>query len=149
MVCSAVGSFERFGEHDIAFICDFCDGHIIWEDLERVPTTRANWEGQPITETGTEWQAVGTSRAGEEKQVVFAPLAVANHVVPMRGDWQARLVCWLCEDEARRAVDVDDEEGEVEVEDEFEDLRGLLEHLEWSHGGVRVVEERGSSCILM
>ncbi|KAL2760842.1 hypothetical protein ACRALDRAFT_2039387 [Sodiomyces alcalophilus JCM 7366] len=39
-LCNSIGKFQRFGDRDISFICDFCDGHIIWEDLETMPSIR-------------------------------------------------------------------------------------------------------------
>lgn len=40
MACAEVGRFERLGDRDIGFVCDFCDGYIVWEDLQSVPTAR-------------------------------------------------------------------------------------------------------------
>ncbi|KAM3506301.1 hypothetical protein MY11210_007603 [Beauveria gryllotalpidicola] len=47
--CVAVGGFERFGDLDIAFVCDFCDGHLLWDDVQRVPTTRTGVDALPET----------------------------------------------------------------------------------------------------
>jgi hypothetical protein len=32
-VCNAIGHFKRLGETDLAFICDFCDGFLVWPNL--------------------------------------------------------------------------------------------------------------------
>ncbi|KAL3957283.1 hypothetical protein ACCO45_007861 [Purpureocillium lilacinum] len=101
-MCTRVGGFERFGEDDIAFICDFCDGHLVWEDLESVPTSRAGApgvSGPPAAPTSSQsWQATGiTMSGGHAKPVVYPPLVVANHVAPTPGDWLARVLCPYCE----------------------------------------------------
>ena len=40
-MCKQTGKFERFGDVDIAFVCDFCDGYLVWEDLREMPSVRA------------------------------------------------------------------------------------------------------------
>ena len=44
-----MGRFERFGDRDIAFVCDFCDGYLVWEDLREMPSLRA---GAPLPPAG-------------------------------------------------------------------------------------------------
>lgn len=39
--CNRTGKFERFGDEDIAFVCDFCDGYLVWDDLREMPSIRA------------------------------------------------------------------------------------------------------------
>lgn len=164
MICKAVGGFERLGELDVAFICNFCDGHLVWEDVERIPTTRTAWDGAGTPPTdrliggstqSTEWQATGIAQSNQrEKQVVFAPMAVANHAPPIRGDWQARLLCPLCEEEGGQPLDVDDEDM-WRPETEYEDLAALQEHLEWQHPpaypltAAKVPLPSTNSCVMM
>ncbi|KAM4066640.1 hypothetical protein HRG_000719 [Hirsutella rhossiliensis] len=138
--CAAIGGFERFGEQDIAFICDFCDGHIVWEDLEDVPMPRPAHPGATNSPSATAtaaypcWQAPGTTASGAlEKQVVSAPVAIANHMAPLHGDWQARLLCPFCEEEAQLPQDEDDDEDVYRPANECDDLAALQEHLEWQH----------------
>ncbi|KND93713.1 hypothetical protein TOPH_01475 [Tolypocladium ophioglossoides CBS 100239] len=140
-MCTKIGGFERFGDEDIAFICDFCDGHLVWEDLESVPTSRTSPEAtnspasllSPTT-TNPQWQATGTTLSGlREKPVVFAPLAVANHIAPLHGDWQAGLLCPFCEGEAQQPQDEDDDGEPYHPDNEFDDVAALQEHLEWQH----------------
>lgn len=141
--CNAIGGFERFADGDIAFICDFCDGHLMWVDVERVPTSRSWWQSAesastPIREALTpgvgQWQATTLAQSDQqEKQVIYPPVAVANHIAPMRGDWEARLMCPLCEEAARSPQDVDDEEDMYRPENQFDDMAALQEHLEWEH----------------
>lgn len=141
LACNRVGLFERFGDQDIAFICDFCDGHLIWEDLDGVPSVRSAQMNadSPISPVspGTNnpyWQATGGARSvPQEKQVVFAPIAVANHMAPQHGDWQARLVCPYCEEVGEQPQEEDDDEDAWHPEAEFEDVAALQEHLEWQH----------------
>ncbi|KAG6002302.1 hypothetical protein E4U21_003253 [Claviceps maximensis] len=133
--CTQVGSFNRF-EEDVAFICDFCDGHLIWTDLENVPTRRT----PPYQPTGRPndalWQATGlTSSGAQEKSVIFAPVVVANHIVPPHGDWQAKLTCPFCEEDSQQPQDKDDEEAPYRPDDVFEDVAELQTHLEWQHAG--------------
>ncbi|OAA72436.1 hypothetical protein ISF_01509 [Cordyceps fumosorosea ARSEF 2679] len=155
--CRAVGGFERFGDADIAFVCDFCDGHLLWDDVERVPTTRtglgddddtlpdAAGGGALLPTAATplqdalgaalsEWRATAVSVSGgrERKQVVYPPMAVASHMAPLRGDWQARFLCPLCED-AAEPQDIDDEDEMWRPDNRFDDLAALQEHLEWEH----------------
>lgn len=143
-MCGRVGSFQRFGDSDIAFVCDFCDGHLVWEDLERMPPARtthddpATWPttapALPGGRQRPQWQATGFSQsAHESKQVVFAPVAIANHGAPQPGDWQARLLCPYCEEEAAQPLDEDDEEGIWHPDRSFDDVAALQEHFEWQH----------------
>ncbi|KAK3402963.1 hypothetical protein B0T20DRAFT_343201 [Sordaria brevicollis] len=199
--CNAVGRFERIGEHDVAFVCDFCDGFIVWPDLQRMPSTRAPLEQQPAagahgrnksstttttstpttqstnsprklilptivtqerqqssyppppvttskeTDTSTtenaypNWQAQGLSaKTGQVKTVVFAPIAIANHIAPLPGDWLARIWCPYC-DEYTYVDQGEDSEDEVKwAQDErgFEDLASFQEHLEWYHTALQL-----------
>ncbi|PHH61724.1 hypothetical protein CDD81_8016 [Ophiocordyceps australis] len=126
--CARIGGFERFGDRDIAFICDFCDGHLIWEDLEAVPMPPA-----PSSQS-VPWQTTGLSLSeAQENKVICAPLVVANHVAPPPGDWQAGLLCPLCETEARQPQDEDDDDHVYHAEYEFEDVAALQTHFEWQH----------------
>ncbi|KAM7204172.1 hypothetical protein V8F33_001807 [Rhypophila sp. PSN 637] len=136
--CNAVGKFERFGEHDIAFVCDFCDGFIVWPDLASMPAARA-----PLPPPGTgpggypNWQAQALSHENhtEEKTVVFAPLAIANHIAPEPGEWQARISCPYCDEYTYFDQGEDSAEDVKYVQDEkgFEDLKSFQAHLEWYH----------------
>lgn len=163
-MCTRVGGFERFGEDDVAFICDFCDGHLVWEDLESVPTSRAGAPragGSPTAPTSSQsWQATGiTMSGGHAKPVVYPPLVVANHVAPTPGDWLARVLCPYCEEEAQRPQHEDDDEDAFKPEYEFDDVAALQEHLEWQHpvaGGLSAAALAGapsipstSSCSIM
>ena len=144
--CNAAGKFERFGDSDVAFVCDFCDGYLVWPDLEAMPSLRAADEAlagspDPVppapTGAGIEhWQATGfalSTRA--EKSVVFAPVAVGNHLAPEPGEWRARVVCPFCDDEFVLSQGDDEMEatrygGEERV---YEDLAAFQGHLEWQH----------------
>ncbi|KAI9149440.1 hypothetical protein HJFPF1_11493 [Paramyrothecium foliicola] len=166
LACKAVGSFERFGEHDIAFVCDFCDGHIVWEDLDSVPSARSADLAQadvrspispvsPINQSPY-WQATGLSRTNnDEKQIIFAPVAIANHMVPLPGDWSARVICPYCEETGRQAQDADDDEDGYRPDVEFEDIVALQEHLEWQHAstslanGQQATAASQSNCLIM
>ncbi|CAI4210477.1 unnamed protein product [Parascedosporium putredinis] len=53
VTCNSVGKFERFGDVDVTFICEFCDGHIVWEDLENMPSIRAVDESVAASESPT------------------------------------------------------------------------------------------------
>lgn len=138
--CNAVGRFQRFREsHDAAFVCDFCEGYIVWPDLREMPAERAPLA--PTAVTGyPHWQAKGVSDAtAEEKTVVFAPLAIANHMPPEPGDWQAGLICPFCEEDTY--LDEGEDSSELRyVQDErgFPDLEAFREHLEWYHTAMPV-----------
>lgn len=142
VACNRVGSFQRFGEEDIAFVCDFCDGHVVWQDLEKMPNTRTwqNAERPPPSagalSSNSLWQATGRALStSNEKQVIFAPIAVANHCAPPLNEWRATLLCPFCEDEALQPQDADDDGEAWKPEHDFEDLEAFQEHLEWQHGG--------------
>ncbi|OAA36569.1 hypothetical protein BBO_08151 [Beauveria brongniartii RCEF 3172] len=157
--CLAVGGFERFGDLDIAFVCDFCDGHLLWDDMQRVPTTRTGVDALPETAVSvsslpaaaasalptstplqdtygaalSEWQATAVTKSSQQpKQVVYPPIAIASHMAPIPGDWLARTMCPLCED-AAEPQDIDDEDELWQPENRFDDLAALQEHLEWEH----------------
>ncbi|KYK61640.1 hypothetical protein DCS_02783 [Drechmeria coniospora] len=144
--CSEIGGFERFGEDDIAFICDFCDGHLVWEDLERIPTSRygsdepGSSSTPPLLSTtataaaNVRWQATGTSMStAQPKLVVFAPVAIANHAAPAPSDWQASITCPFCEEVAQQPQEEDDDEDAYKPEGEFDDMATFQDHLEWQH----------------
>lgn len=135
----------------MVFICDFCDGHLIWEDLENVPTERTAVSLPRRQGNSQHWQATGTSSSGpQEKLVIFPPIAVANHLAPLHGDWQARLLCPFCEDEAKKPQDEDDEEELYKPNDEFEDVASLQEHMEWQHVEVVVPSgQQSGNCAVM
>lgn len=148
--CAKIGSFDRFGEEDVAFICDFCDGHLIWEDLENPPTERSAPYSAKPQGYSQHWQATGATASGpQEKQVIFPPLAIANHIAPLHGDWQAKLLCPFCEDEARQPQDEDDEEDLYKPNDEFEDVASLQEHMEWQHAEADPNGQQSSNCLVM
>ncbi|KAK3327567.1 hypothetical protein B0T19DRAFT_166617 [Cercophora scortea] len=140
--CNTVGRFERYGQNDVAFVCDFCDGFIVWPDLQSMPAARMPLVPAPMaTETYPNWQARGKSTTnGEEKTVVFAPLAIANHIAPEPGEWLATILCPYCEDYTYFDQGEDSEEDVKYVQDEkgFEDLEAFQKHLEWSHTAVAV-----------
>lgn len=151
-VCNMVGHFERFGDRDIAFSCDFCDGFIVWEDLARLPSAldptalEANVTAQP------NWQAKGTSMSSaEEKTVVFAPLAIANHLAPELGDWQARLLCPYCDEYDYYEAGGEDETRYLQDEKGFGSLKEFQEHLAWYHTSVAVpsLPAVAKNCVVM
>lgn len=204
--CNAVGTFERFGDRDIAFICDYCDGHIVWEDIQRLPTTRA----PPVVATASSskgfsssssspspylpfpvsaplpsnalrrslpqvssvaphsttcnsldneigeyprWQAstVAMSDASKPRTVVFAPLAVANHLAPMAGDWEARLWCPYCDTYLYYDSSEGDQTKYAQDEHGFPTLTDFQLHLEWHHTGLPkpALPSASSSCSVM
>jgi hypothetical protein len=141
-MCKRVGSFQRFGDQDIAFVCDFCDGHLVWDDLEKMPSVRtiheddSAWPAQPATPTAgnPQWQATGFSQSThEEKQILFGPVAIANHAAPYLGDWMAKTMCPFCEADGAAPLDKDDEEDLWKPDGLFEDITAFQEHLEWQH----------------
>ncbi|KAH6655324.1 hypothetical protein BKA67DRAFT_657272 [Truncatella angustata] len=158
MACNETGNFERFGEVDIAFICDFCDGYIVWEDLREMPSSRtaAQDHTEPTSATSmtpgqdTNWQAVGfKSSDGEEKTVVFAPVAIANHMPPEPGEWQARILCPLCDDyytEEQGEDDMDRIKWNLD-EGGFGNMEEFREHLEWRHSASALPDT--SNCVVM
>ncbi|KAF7552887.1 hypothetical protein G7046_g7267 [Stylonectria norvegica] len=141
LVCNSIGSLERFGDDDIAFVCDFCDGHIVWEDLESMPSIRTAQDvaASPIspvspTTNNPHWQATGFTVSGHvEKQIVFAPVAIANHTAPQHRDWEAGLLCPFCEEESALPQDEHDDEDAYRPEIGYEDMTTFREHLEWYH----------------
>lgn len=132
--CNLVGHFERFGDRDVAFACDFCDGFIVWEDLARMPNERDPTAVAAGVTEQPNWQARGKSLVtAEDKTVVFAPLAVANHVPPDLGDWQARILCPYCDDYNYYEQGEEDETKYVQDERGFGSLDEFQAHLEWHH----------------
>lgn len=140
-LCNSIGSFKRFGDRDIAFVCDFCDGHIVWEDIESIPSIRTFQEdaASPIltlspTTDNPHWQATGfTLSAHEQKQVVFAPVAVANHIAPQHRDWMAGMLCPYCEHDSTEPQEEYDEEDAYRPDLGYDDMASFQEHLEWQH----------------
>ncbi|GAB1314349.1 hypothetical protein MFIFM68171_04559 [Madurella fahalii] len=138
--CNAVGRWQRLGgSHDAAFVCDFCDGFIVWPDLRSMPSART-----PLPPTAVagypHWQAKGVSaETGEDKLIVFAPLAIANHMAPEPGEWQAGLMCPYCEEDTY--LDEGEDSSELKyAQDEkgFPDLEAFRQHLEWYHTAMPV-----------
>jgi hypothetical protein len=135
-----VGKFQRFGDRDIAFACDFCDGYIVWENVRSMPAMRTPL---PPGDTQPNWQARAPSASTEDdshRTIVFAPLAIANHQPPPMGDWLAPLTCPYCEQYTYLDQGDDGEEELRYVQDEsgFPDLRSFQEHLEWHHTSLPV-----------
>lgn len=151
--CNSVGKFQRFGDSDIAFACDFCDGFIVWEDLRTMPAVRT-----PLApgDTQPNWQARAPSLSSpdsEDRTVVFAPLAIANHQPPDMGNYMARLTCPYCEQSTffDQGGDGEDELRYEQDEAGFPDLRSFQEHLEWSHTALPVpaLSTTTSKCSVM
>ncbi|EKJ72630.1 hypothetical protein NXS19_008825 [Fusarium pseudograminearum] len=159
-LCNAIGSFKRFGDRDIAFVCDYCDGHIIWEDIENMPSIRTFQEAaaSPIltlspTPDNPHWQATGFTKSGhQEKQMVFAPVAIANHVAPQHRDWLAGLLCPYCETESTVPQEQYDDEDAYRPDLGYEDMDAYQEHLEWQHtvtAPTSQAQATSDNCIVM
>ncbi|KAI0124335.1 hypothetical protein BJ170DRAFT_80315 [Xylariales sp. AK1849] len=159
--CNLTGKFERLGERDIAFVCDFCDGFLVWDNLREMPSHRIpppdSLTEEPMSATSNapvnqdHWQAAGFAASdGAQKNVVYAPVAIANHMPPEPGEWQARMLCPFCEDYYTEEQGEDDMDRVKWNQDEagFEDVTAFREHLEWSHARSGVVPET-SNCSVM
>ncbi|KAK3378150.1 hypothetical protein B0H63DRAFT_238227 [Podospora didyma] len=137
--CNAVGRFERLGDLDAAFVCDFCDGFIVWPDLQTMPSARI-----PLPASSSaypNWQAAGRNKSnGAEKTVIFAPLAIANHLAPGPAEWQAGILCPYCDEYTYLDQGEDSEEDVKYAQDEkgFQDLESFQAHLEWYHTAIAV-----------
>ncbi|KAL5604091.1 uncharacterized protein BROUX77_004277 [Berkeleyomyces rouxiae] len=221
--CNTVGRFERFGDCDIAFVCNFCDGYIIWDDLESMPSTltandlatasaaensgtdsdsefpqrtrdesnssRASNTSPPPpcshtsshgsqtqndTNTGytytthgysynpqtnnspkpdntqspdlsnpelpyPDWKATGFSAIGHlEKDVIFAPVAIASHLAPVGMEWRASHICRFCDEtfDSEKKISEGNDDLEPLATDEgpgFADLADFHQHLLWQH----------------
>lgn len=150
--CNAVGRFERFGEQDIAFSCDFCDGFIVWEDLEAMPAARDPLAVASGVTEQPNWQARGKSvLTKEDRIVVFAPLAIANHLGPDPGDWKARLSCPYCDEYNYYEAGDEHETRYLQDERGFGSLKEFQEHLEWYHTSVAVpsLPAAAKNCVVM
>jgi len=141
--CNAVGTFQRLGEGDVAFVCDFCDGHIVWRDTLSMPAARTAPPPPPASpeaEPYPHWQAEANSASTTEpKTIVFAPLAIANHLAPGGGAaWEARLWCPFCDDYTYYHHDGDEQTRYAQDDGGFDDLALFQEHLEWTHTAMPV-----------
>ncbi|KAI0408057.1 hypothetical protein F4802DRAFT_594502 [Xylaria palmicola] len=208
IACNSTGKFQHMGpeNRDIAFICDFCDGFLIWENLRSMPSTRQrtstspasmreNWAAtgfthphshahpnqlnpaagqdagieledrsrspgaQTATGQATIARALDTETElelrGEEKTVVFPPVAIANHLPPEPGEWQAPLLCPLCDEYYYEEQGDDDMDRVRYAQDErgFESVAALQEHFEWAHASLlpslAKVTPKAPSCQVM
>ncbi|KAI0188710.1 hypothetical protein F4808DRAFT_55857 [Astrocystis sublimbata] len=209
LACNSTGKFQRLGpeNRDIAFVCDFCDGFLVWEDLRSMPSTRQqhasapassttglqeNWAAtgfshprSPFTETGSYPSSGGpgseveledrsskpsyqtrvrsremtaeadTEMRGEEKTIVFPAVAIANHLPPDLGEWQAPLLCPLCDEYYYEEQGDGDMDRVRYTQDErgFESVAALQEHFEWTHSSLvpslADVKSKTPSCELM
>ncbi|EFX04442.1 hypothetical protein CMQ_1370 [Grosmannia clavigera kw1407] len=183
--CNAVGTFERFGDQDVVFICDFCDGHIVWEDVHRLPHTRTNalsYSADPLSPSESEprlpfttqdtqrppvaappsprgpddyprWQAtaMALSNRDKERTIVFPPLAIANHLPPTGGDWEARLWCPYCDEYMYYDSAEGDNTKYAQGEFGFLSLNAFQEHLEWYHTALPIpaLPVSSNSCAVM
>lgn len=150
--CNAIGHFERFGDRDIAFSCDFCDGFIVWEDMTKMPAERDHSAVASSVTNQPNWQARTKSLStGEDKTVVFAPLAIANHLRPDLGDWQSRLLCPYCDEYGYYEAGDEDETRYAQDERGFGSLKEFQEHLEWYHTSVAVpsLPTAAKNCVVM
>ncbi|KAI0490837.1 hypothetical protein F4859DRAFT_508632 [Xylaria cf. heliscus] len=208
IACNTTGTFQRLGpeNRDIAFVCDFCDGFLVWEDLRSMPSTRQHAPASP-TSPHENWAATGFSHPrppsnpspspstypqiaepgsvveledrsskpsfqihtlarepgpetdielrGEEKTIIFPPVAIANHLLPNPGEWQAPLLCPLCDEYYYEEQGDDDMDRVRYTQDErgFESVAALQEHFEWTHASLipslENVRSKTSSCELM
>ncbi|KAI8950835.1 hypothetical protein F4801DRAFT_322965 [Xylaria longipes] len=201
VACNTTGKFQRLApeNRDIAFVCDFCDGFLVWEDLRSMPSTRQhasasstslheNWAAtgfshprsasSPSTysEPGSDvelkersnkpsFQTTITAREldaetdtelrGEEKTIIFPPVAIANHLPPDPGEWQAPLLCPLCDEYYYEEQGDGDMDRVRYTQDErgFESVAALQEHFEWTHASLvpslANVKSKNSSCEVM
>jgi hypothetical protein len=110
----------------------------------------------PDPETGGDGGNGGNHSVGREKQVVFPPLAIANHLPPEMNDWRARILCPYCDEYTY--VDQGGDGGADDVrytQDEkgFPDVEAFREHLEWYHTALPVppisLPTSTSSCRIM
>lgn len=150
--CNAVGHFERFGDRDVAFSCDFCDGFIVWEDIIKMPAERDPSAVASGVTDQPNWQARTKSvSTGEDRTVVFAPLAIANHLRPHLGDWQARLLCPYCDEYGYYEAGDEDETRYAQDERGFGTLKEFQAHLEWYHTSVAVpsLPAAAKNCVVM
>ncbi|KAI1129473.1 hypothetical protein F5Y10DRAFT_238338 [Nemania abortiva] len=205
--CNLTGKFQRLGaeNRDMAFVCDFCDGFLVWEDLRSMPSARQhaptspagmfeNWAATGFTHPRSNLQPssyppfpgqdssveledrrstsnfqttpgqttargpdteVETELKGEEKTIIFPPVAIGNHLPPEPGEWQAPLLCPLCDDYYYEEQGDNDMDRVRYTQDErgFESVAMLQEHLEWSHAGLipglTNVTSKSSSCEVM
>ncbi|KAI3323234.1 hypothetical protein HD806DRAFT_535719 [Xylariaceae sp. AK1471] len=195
--CNSTGVFQRLGpgNRDIAFVCDFCDGFLVWEDLRSMPSTRQraasspesmaeNWgatgfthprshEYSPISDSDVELEdrrsnpnqvsnlketterGPETEIQGQEKTVLFPPVAIANHLPPEPGEWQAPLLCPLCDEYYYEEQGDDDMDRMRYTQDErgFGSVALLQEHLEWTHASLLPnladIAPKSSSCGVM
>ncbi|KAI0422037.1 hypothetical protein F5X98DRAFT_190970 [Xylaria grammica] len=203
--CNSTGAFQRLGpgNQDIAFVCDFCDGFIVWEDLRSMPSTRQrpatspesiieNWAATGFThprthshsnkypsisgsdsdvelEEGSSNLKFGatpgqttarglgpkTELESEEKTIIFPPVAIANHLPPDLGEWQAPLLCPLCDEYYYEEQGSDDMDRVRWTQDErgFESVALLQEHFEWTHASLipslANVAPKSSGCEVM
>ncbi|KAI0801660.1 hypothetical protein GGR55DRAFT_667376 [Xylaria sp. FL0064] len=202
--CNSIGKFQRLGpgNRDIAFVCDFCDGFLVWEDLHSMPSTRQRSATSPASMVEN-WAATGftnprpyhrsskypstagqdsdveledgssnpkfrstagqtTARElrpeteielkGEEKTIIFPPVAIANHLPPDLGEWQASLLCPLCDEYYYEEQGTNDMDRVRWTQDEhgFESVAALQEHFEWTHSSLLGnVAPKSSSCRVM
>ncbi|KAK7700870.1 hypothetical protein SLS64_010721 [Diaporthe eres] len=150
-ICSTVGHFERFGDRDVAFECDFCEGFIVWNDLMVMPTKPdPSAVAKGVTEQPN-WQSRGKSvSTGEDKKVVFAPLAIANHLAPEIGGWQARILCPYCDDYNYFEQGEGDETRYAQDERGFGSLDEFQAHLDWYHTSTAMPSlPSAKNCVVM
>jgi len=146
--CNAVGTFERLGDRDIAFVCDFCDGHMVWDGVQMIPPTRAVPTSH-IAAGYPNWKASARAiPSGEDKTIVFPPLAVANHLPPWNGGWEARIWCPYCDDYTYYDQNEDDQTKYAQEEGGSPDLPSFQEHLEWHHTALPV-PSLSNNCAVM
>ncbi|KAI0019600.1 hypothetical protein F4780DRAFT_432129 [Xylariomycetidae sp. FL0641] len=177
---NSTGKFERFADKDIAFVCDFCDGYLVWEDLREMPSVRATMtpsgemrdetDPQPVTRTATtstttttatatatttppleNWQATGFSMNGEEKLIVFAPIAIANHLPPEPGNFESAILCPYCDEYYYEEQGDDDMDRVRYTQDEhgIPDVKTFQEHLDWYHTSYTNMVPKTSNCSVM
>ncbi|PFH55742.1 hypothetical protein XA68_17699 [Ophiocordyceps unilateralis] len=78
--CHVVGGFERFGDVDVVFVCDFCDGHLLWLDVEAVPlpaltspTAAARTSSTTTTSSMTTTSSTSTNTTSQTTTTVNPP----------------------------------------------------------------------------
>lgn len=127
------------------------DSAVELQDRSGNPATRETIPTERELDTETE-----AERKGEEKTIVFPPVAITHHLPPEPGEWQAPLLCPLCEEYYYEEQGDDDMDRVRYTQDErgFESVALLQEHLEWSHASlipslVANVAPKSSNCTII
>ncbi|GKT84798.1 hypothetical protein Ct61P_02648 [Colletotrichum tofieldiae] len=146
VACNTIGKFERFGDGNIAFVCDFCDGHL--PHFAHI-THIADGTNAPLASDG--FHCIKTTRREDGR--VRAPGDSEPHGAVSGGLGRPPPMPFCDEAPYTEGGDDDDDMRNPLDDSGFEDLQAFQEHLDWQHTAASIpavpLPKAAKECLVM